>query len=219
MKERLPSSQSSKHVWISILRTVVTLLGLLFLFRFIISFFHNRYPLHYGNLFWNNHVWYILHICGGSLVLILGSLQFSATLRKKSMPFHRIAGKLYIWGSFMALITLGIILYQCSDCEAGRTSKIFVASLWGLFTLAAWWAVIHKNIKSHRQFMARSYVCASYFVIVRILDTVGDIHILPFIKDPIIRYVDGDWLSWLIPLFLVEIYQSWWPALFPSKAK
>lgn len=219
MKERITSSRSSKQIWISLIRTVITLFGVLFLLRFIISFLNNRYPLHYGNQFWNSHVWYILHITGGSLVLILGSLQFSANLRKKSMPYHRIAGKLYIWGSLESLITLGIILYQCNNCEAGRTSKILVASLWGLFTLAAWWTVRHKNIRSHRQFMARSYVCACYFVIVRILDTVGDTHILPFIKDPVVRYVDGDWLSWLIPLFLVEIYQSWWPALFTPKAK
>jgi hypothetical protein len=78
---------------------------------------------------------------------------------------------------------------------------------------------MHKNIISHRQFMARSFVCASYFVIVRLLDTIGDATIIPFIKDPVVRYVDGDWLAWLVPLFMVEMHQSWWPSIYQPKIK
>lgn len=209
----------SKNLSIKIIRALIPVIAMGFVARTIFRFLHHKYPHNYGTEFWDNHIWFILHLIGGSLVMILGALQFSATVRKKSMPYHRIAGKIYIWSSIISVFTLYIILYKCTNCEPGRTSKVFVGTLWLLFTIAAWWTVVHKNIKSHKQFMARSFVCASYFVIVRILDTVGDTNILPFIKDPVVRYVDGDYLAWLIPLFIVEFYQSWWPAIYQPKLK
>ncbi|WNH09352.1 DUF2306 domain-containing protein [Thalassobellus suaedae] len=209
-EKRLSTKQKYQHILLIIVRTLIPVFAILFVTRFIYKYLNNKFPSDYGTEFWDNHIWFILHITGGSLVIILGSLQFSAFLRRKFMPYHRIAGKIYIWSSIISIFTLYIILQKCTNCEPGWTSKFFVGTLWLIFTLSAWWTVLHKNIKSHRQFMTRSFVCASYFVIVRILDTVGDTNILPFIKDPIVRYVDGDWLSWLVPLFIVEFYQSWW---------
>ena len=219
IEKKVTAKTKSKNLFINIIRTLIPVFAILFIARFLIKYFNNKFPRNYGAEFWDNHIWFILHITGGSLVIILGSLQFSAFLRRKFMPYHRIAGKIYIWSSIVSIFTLFIILQRCTNCEPGWTSKFFVGTLWLIFTLAAWWTVVHKNIKSHKQFMARSFVCASYFVIVRILDTVGDTNILPFIKDPIVRYVDGDWLSWLVPLFIVEFYQSWWPSIYQPKLK
>lgn len=219
MEKGLTKKQNHQTLLLNIVRTTIPVLAMLFVIRFVYKYVHHQFPRNYGATFWDNHIWFIIHIVAGSLVIILGSLQFSAYLRRKSMPYHRIAGKIYIWSSVIAISTIFIILFRCNNCEPGWTSKFFVATLWLLFTLAAWWTVIHKNIKAHKQFMARSFVCASYFVVVRILDTVGDTHILPFIKDPVVRYVDGDWLSWLIPLFMVELYQTWWPAIYQPKLK
>lgn len=216
-QQALTRKERFQNIFLASIRIFIPLFASLFVFRFIYNYTHDKYPRNYGPDFWNNRVWFIIHIIAGCLVMILGALQFFPSIRNKSIPYHRMAGKVYIWSSIVSIITLYIILQKCVNCEPGWTSKMFVGTLWFFFTLAAWWTAVNKNIKAHRQFMTRSFVCASYFVIVRLLDTIGDTIIIPFIKDPVVRYVDGDWLAWLVPLFLVEFYQTWWPAIYQQK--
>jgi uncharacterized membrane protein len=175
----------------------------------IIKYITIGIPGNFGDTLINNRLWFYIHIGGGTLVLLLGPLQFWKTFRLKYINLHRTLGKIYIIASLVAIICL-VRLIADGACIACKTSQITVTSLWFLSTIAAWWTIKRKNIKAHRQFMSRSYLFAFYFVLVRIIDMLGE-NIFASVKKDSTWYANTDWLAWTIPLLLLEIYQSWWP--------
>ena len=52
--------------------------------------------------FSSNPFWVGLHLVGGTLALFFGPIQFSKWLRNKYLTFHRLSGKVYIIGAFIA---------------------------------------------------------------------------------------------------------------------
>ena len=102
------------------------------------------------------------------------------------------------------------LMYECKPC---RISLGILSVLWFVFTSVAWWAVKNRNITAHRQFMTRSYTAALAFVFIRLFTLVGSQNLFPFLDTPVERRTTSEWLCWVIPLLIVEIYLSWWPSL------
>lgn len=186
-------------------------LTLYFIAGHLVKYTTKGIPDFFGDTFWNKRLWFYIHIAGGALAIIIGPFQFWKRIRIQYVKFHRTAGKLYIIGSILAVIGLVRILPD-SLCMACRPSQFIVTPLWLLTTIAAWWAIKRRNIKAHRQFMARSYLFAFYFVAVRVLDRVGEA-LLPSVKKDSGWYANTDWLVWVVPLIILEIYQTWLPSL------
>ena len=74
----------------------------------------------------SNAGWYALHIVGGSLVLLLGPLQFVAPLRNRFRRYHRLAGYTYIVASGMAVAGFVGLPKQ----QEFLTSQLMVLGLW-----------------------------------------------------------------------------------------
>jgi uncharacterized membrane protein YozB (DUF420 family) len=117
---------------------------------------------------------------------------------------------MYIIGSIISVIGLVRIFPKFGGSPV-MPSQILVTTLWFLSTIAAWWTIKRKNVKAHRQFMARSYLFAFYFVAVRMIDHLGEKY-FGFSKDDNVYLANSDWFTWVVPFLLLEIYQSWWPA-------
>jgi uncharacterized membrane protein len=173
------------------------------------KFVRKGVPEHYGSTLMDRKLFIILHIAGGAVALLLGPLQFSKRFRTANMRLHRIAGKLYIIGSLIATVCL-IRILPYNECRACIPSQTVVTSLWFLSTIAAWWTIKRKNVKAHKQFMARSYLFAFYFVVIRIIDTVGAIFASSLTINEAL-FANTDWFAWVVPLLVLEMYQSWWP--------
>lgn len=188
-----------------------------FLAGHVFKYLTKGIPEFFGDTLWDKRFWFYIHITGGTLAILIGPLQFWKRIRTKYKSFHRFAGKLYIIGSIVAVIGLIRILPE-SLCVACRPSQFVVTPLWLVCTIAAWVTIRKGNIKGHRQFMARSYLFAFYFVAVRILDMLGENIFSSFEKDSA-WYANTDWMVWVLPLIILEIYQTWWPSYVAKSGK
>jgi uncharacterized membrane protein len=162
--------------------------------------------------FTSNPFWVGLHLVGGTLALFFGPIQFSKWLRNRYLTFHRLSGKIYIIGAFIAGLS-ALRLSVISSCTPCRVSLFILAALVLATTFSAWWSIKKKNVAAHRQFMIRSYICVFSFVAVRI----GGLFPLDFlfgqIDDPTLDRTVNEYFFSFVPLIIGEILMTWWPTL------
>jgi uncharacterized membrane protein len=166
----------------------------------------------FGDSFFNNQFWVVMHLVGGSLALFTGPVQFWKQIRNRYIGAHRLIGKLYMFG--VALVGISAFrLSLISYCRPCRVSLFILALLAVLATAFAWRAIKSRNIKAHRQFMVRSYICIVSFVAVRI----DEVYPLDFffgeITDATYRRVVNEYFFSFVPLLLAEIMMVWWPSV------
>lgn len=165
--------------------------------------------------FLESKIWFIGHIAGASAALLIGPLQFWKGFRIKYMHYHRTAGKIFIVGSLLAAIC-AFRINLMYDCKACRISLGILSIVWFASTAIAWWSIKRKNLKAHRQFMVRSYTAALAFVFIRLFPLLGYKNVFPFLSNQMERRITAEWLCWVIPFLIIEIYMTWWPQL-PAK--
>ena len=205
----------NKIVYNRIFWSLITLLSTYYLYRA----FRFRFVVEgLGPSFWNKQFWYVLHISVALLPLILGPFQFWNWFRQHHMKWHRLLGKVYLVGSVLGGLS-AFYLGATLPLQGSVVPIILLSWLWLFMTVAAWITIRRKNIKAHRLFMIRSYVLALVFIWLRILDDLIYKHgFLSFIGDEGIKSTTHEWMSWVIPLLVMEMIISWWP-LIKAKPK
>lgn len=147
---------------------------------------------------------YWLHILGGTTVLLLGPFQFIAPIRNRFRRYHRIAGYTFVVGSAAAFV--GFWLVQPGDTDVFFLSQATAISLWMVAVAAAVVAARRKRFLTHQHNMTRAFVLASYFVVVRLMDRFGMDWVGLFSSEKAAANAHSDWISWVLPLVLVEVY-------------
>ena len=147
---------------------------------------------------------YLLHIGGGTIVLLTGPFQFIAPIRNRFRRYHRTAGYVFVGGSAAAI--LGFAMIIPGDSDLFLLSQLVAISLWALCVVVAVHAIRRKHVLTHQHNMARAMVIAAYFVVVRIVDQylMGALEPLAQIEGA--RFAHSDWLAWVLPLVVVEIW-------------
>jgi Predicted membrane protein (DUF2306) len=209
----------------SVVKNILTLICLLLISMVAIYFFSNyafRYFVGFknsgfGDSFFNNQFWVMMHMVGGTLALLLGPVQFWKYLRTNFVRIHRSIGKLYILGSFLAGIS-GLSLSLVSHCRPCRISLFILAALLLITTSFAWYSILKRNTKLHRQFMIRSYVCIFSFVAVRIDDIVSLDFFFGQLQDSMFRRTANEYFFSFFPLLCCEILMVWIPSIRKLKA-
>ena len=153
----------------------------------------------------------LVHLTATLPILLLPLLQFSAALRRRRPAWHRVLGRVFLSGSIVAGAT-AIPLGITQEGEGRGTPTVLFALLWIVFALVAWRSARRRAFGLHRQFVARAYAIAVAFIIIRVLRDTQDT-LLPFITQLPVRDVTRDWLCFVLPLFAVEAWHQWWPAL------
>jgi uncharacterized membrane protein len=206
------------NIFWSIFWTLIVGLSLYFYIDTFIAYRKGITPENFNRGFLDSKIWFIGHIAGASASLLLGPIQFWDRFRKKYMNYHRFAGKIFIIGSLIAAIC-AFRLNLMYDCKPCRISLGMLSVLWFFTTLAAWWAIKNKNIIAHKQFMTRSYTAALAFVFIRLFPLIGYKTAFPLLDTSIERRTTAEWLCWIIPMIVVEMYMVWWPSLINPKRK
>lgn len=166
----------------------------------------------FGESLFNNQVWFVAHLVGGSLALFIGPVQFWKFVRNRYINFHRVLGKIYLAGAFLTGIS-ALRLSLVSLCVPCRIS-LFITAVLLLFTIsAAWYTIKQRNVKAHRQFMVRSYVLLLAFVLVRVDDAIPLNFLFGDIQDRTFNRVVQEYFFSFFPLIFAEIGLTWLPML------
>ncbi|MBC7849398.1 MAG: DUF2306 domain-containing protein [Chitinophagaceae bacterium] len=186
-------------------------LSVFFYVTTILDYSYGYIPENFKRGFWDSKIWFICHIVGASAALLLGPLQFWPKFRTRFIRYHRAAGKIFIFGSLLAAVG-AFRINLMYDCVACRYSLGILSVIWFFVTAAAWWAIKNKNVKAHRQFMIRSYTASLAFVFIRI-SSILPFNPYPFIDDRTQQRITSEWLCWVIPFMVIELYMVWLPSL------
>jgi len=128
------------------------------------------------------------------------------------VTIHRTLGKIYIVGSILGGLTafyLGITI----DLDGSVVPLILLSTTWLFMTVCAWITIRRGNVPAHRLFVIRSYALAMVFVFLRLVGDIPQEKIFFFIESPEIRDTTLEWISWIIPLLIVELVFSWIPSM------
>jgi uncharacterized membrane protein len=135
---------------------------------------HPKDPLwqHYEPFKW----WLLPHGIAGACALLLGPMQFSDRLRDRFRRLHRVAGRIYVAGVFVAA-PLGFYI-QCFQERMGDPRSFSIAAavdaaLWVITTGIALVFILKGKVQEHRQWMTRSFAVALVFLEVRVIGGVG----------------------------------------------
>jgi uncharacterized membrane protein len=132
--------------------------------------------------------WLAPHILASAIALIVGALQFSSTLRRRSAKWHRGLGRTYALASIVASM-LALYIVLSFEAPFNRWVMGTMAGLWLVTTLFAWMAARNRNFAQHRLWMGRSYCLAFTFVGTRFL---------PDMVFPGMDYFNMTGLYWLL---------------------
>jgi uncharacterized membrane protein len=116
--------------------------------------------------------WLLPHGLMGACALLLGPMQFSDRLRQRFTKFHRVVGRFYVAGVFVAA-PLGFYIQYFSE-RTGSARSFSVAAavdaiLWLVTTAIAFAFILKGKVQQHRQWMTRSFAVAIVFLEVRVV--------------------------------------------------
>jgi uncharacterized membrane protein len=160
--------------------------------------------------------WHLLpHGLGGTLALALGALQFSTRVRRRYVRIHRLTGKLYIGGTFIAA-PVAIWMAFINSPWFLIPFTVVQASTWMLFTLAAYLCIRRGDVSSHREWMMRSYAVVLIFLEGRVLMAIPALA-----RRGMDAVVLVNWGCLAVTLVVMECLLRWrqiFPSLQPNKA-
>ena len=145
---------------------------------------------------------FYLHISGGGLAMLTGWFQFWGRLRSERPTIHRRLGLIY-WISILlisgpASVYLGI---HANGGFAGQAGFTILGIMWLLTTFMAIRAIRNKEIRSHRDWMTRSYALTlAAFTLRLYMPVLIGVFGLTFDE----AYVGVSWLCWVPNLILSE---------------
>lgn len=131
---------------------------------------HPKDPLwqHYEPFKW----WLLPHGIAGACALLLGPLQFSDRLRDRFRRLHRVAGRTYVGGVFVAA-PLGFYIQYFQERTGGPRSFSIAAAadaaLWMVTTGIAMVFILKGKVQEHREWMTRSFAVALVFLEGRVI--------------------------------------------------
>ncbi len=160
---------------------------------------------HWGsNTAFDNSI-FALHIFAGIVVYCTAIFQFTPAIRNKYLSFHRVTDKLYILASLICITTLYIMIPR-TWCIGCRPSQLTVTSLWLLFITLAFYFIKQRKIVQHKRMMISSFICAAYFVTIRVIDAFAMGVFYYLFPNESTAFLVSDIFVWLVPLLFFNLY-------------
>lgn len=119
----------------------------------------------------NAQVWNIAfygHITLGGLALLIGWLQFNATLRIKKVKLHRNIGKTYVASVLLSGLCSLYIAIHATGGVVSALGFFLLGVIWLMATVLALNAIKNGNVQLHQKWMIYSYASCFAAVTLRI---------------------------------------------------
>ncbi|MGW2254221.1 DUF2306 domain-containing protein [Kitasatospora sp. NPDC001660] len=100
---------------------------------------------------------FCVHIVTASTALLVGPLQFSAALRRRSRTVHRWTGRVYLAGIGLGSPAAFVMSFASSVAFDGFFGFGSLALLWAWTTWRGYRAIRERDLPSHRAWMIRSF--------------------------------------------------------------
>jgi uncharacterized membrane protein len=101
----------------------------------------------------------LVHVIPGLLFMVLGPLQFSATIRARHLRWHRWSGRLFVVCAL--IIGISALVMSFSMQSIGGINQAAATILFGTFFLIAlgkaFWHIRRREIALHREWMIRAF--------------------------------------------------------------
>jgi len=135
---------------------------------------HPKDPVwqHYEPFKW----WLLPHGVAGACALLLGPMQFSDRLRDRFGQLHRLVGRTFFAGVFVAAPVGSYIQHyeeRMGDPRSFSIAAAVDAALWMMTTGIALVFILKGKVHQHRQWMTRSFAVALVFLEVRMIGGLG----------------------------------------------
>lgn len=168
-------------------------------------FFYWTYtPENFSPYYWPRRYGLVVHISCGAMALTVGLIQLWLGLTGRARAWHRRLGRVYagsvLVGGTAALYMLATIPPPLGLYAAGLVG---MEVAWILTTAQGYCAIRRGALTLHRSWMLRSYVITFSFVVLRLITAAMA---AAGIGTEDSRFDAAAWLSWVIPLLLLEVY-------------
>jgi uncharacterized membrane protein len=116
----------------------------------------------------------IPHVLAGVAAFLIGPLQFSSRVRRRSPKCHRFLGRVYVCSVLIAAPLAIILSNHRHDPHAIHfvVATAVQSGTWIITTVAAFLTARNRNIQQHREWMVRSYAVTFTFVGTRVLQPI-----------------------------------------------
>lgn len=153
-------------------------------------------------LTWARRLVLVTHISGGIVALLVGPWQFSGAMRRRYLRVHRLTGRIYLVSVGVAAVAALVLAITTRLGWAWGFGVGMLAVVWLSTSGMALYAIVHKQVKTHQEWMRRSYIATFAFVTVHLLtDNPPMSHLRPE-HDALILSV---WVCWALPMFALDV--------------
>jgi len=172
MSTVLITSQRTRY-WLRPKRYLWGILGLMLAY---VLYHDESFLVHPKDPIWQHYEpfkwWLLPHGIAGACALLLGPMQFSERLRNRFRKLHRVVGRIYVAGVFVAA-PLGVYIQyfqeRMGDPRSFSIAAVVDAALWMTTTAIAMVFILKGKVQEHRQWMTRSFAVALVFLEARVI--------------------------------------------------
>jgi hypothetical protein len=189
------SSPIAKVLWLLVLA-----IGAYFVLTYVFRYLVQWNDATYGS-FWPRLGYFVPHMLGGLVAIVIGPLQFWPRIRNRHPKVHRITGRVYLTSILVGALG-GIGLVFTTAGPVAYAAGLFALSLaWLLTSSMAFFAIKRRDFIQHKEWMIRSYVVTFSFVTFRV---VTDLLAAAGIGERLVNFTFMAWAAWALPLLVTE---------------
>ena len=165
-----------------------------------IALYANFDPVSYDDL-WPRRFGFWPHMVGGTVAIFTGVVQLWLGATGRTGALHRLLGRFYVGGVAVGAVGGFYLAATVSGGFAYSAGLTLLALAWVVTTGMALYAIRHRAIEQHREWMIRSYIVTFAFVTFRLIE-----HQLVAwnVAPPAELGTFMAYASWAVPLLLAE---------------